>query len=76
MRSSSASVRSSIPIIPPGLHFKLPIVNNVQFYPNRVLTINNPQELFLTFEKKNLFVDFFVKWRIDDVAEYYRGDGR
>jgi len=58
-----------------GLHFKLPIVNNVQFYPNRVLTINNPQELFLTFEKKNLFVDFFVKWRIEDVAEYYRATG-
>jgi len=61
--------------IPPGLHFKLPVVNNVQFYPNRVLTINNPQELFLTFEKKNLFVDFFVKWRIKDVAEYYRATG-
>jgi membrane protease subunit HflC len=61
--------------IPAGLHFKLPIVNNVQFYPNRVLTISNPQELFLTFEKKNLFVDFFVKWRINDVAEYYRATG-
>jgi membrane protease subunit HflC len=42
------------------------------FYPKRILTITNPQELFLTFEKKNLFVDFFVKWRISDVAEYYR----
>jgi membrane protease subunit HflC len=61
--------------IPPGLHFKIPIVNNVQFFPDRILTINNPQELFLTFEKKNLFVDFFVKWRIEDVAEYYRATG-
>lgn len=56
----------------PGLHFKIPIVNNVQFFPRRILTINNPQELFLTKEKKNLFVDFFVKWRIVDVAEFYR----
>ena len=56
----------------PGLHFKIPVVNNVSFYPRRILTISNPQELFLTFEKKNLFVDFFVKWRIVDVAEYYR----
>ncbi len=55
----------------PGLHFKIPIVNNVQFFPRRILTINNPQELFLTFEKKNLFVDFFVKWRIIDVARFY-----
>jgi membrane protease subunit HflC len=56
----------------PGLHFKIPVVNNMAYYPKRILTITNPQELFLTFEKKNLFVDFFVKWRISDVAEYYR----
>ena len=56
----------------PGLHFKIPIVNNVQFFPRRIQTITNPQELFLTFEKKNLFVDFFIKWRIIDVADYYR----
>lgn len=61
--------------IPSGLHFKIPIVNNVLFFPKRVLTINNPQELFLTFEKKNLFVDFFVKWQIVDVAEFYRATG-
>ncbi len=56
----------------PGIHLKLPIAETVKFYPDRILTINNPKELFLTFEKKNLFVDFFVKWRISDVAEYYR----
>lgn len=61
--------------IAPGLHFKIPVVNNVQYYPNRVLTILNPQEEFLTFEKKNLIVDFFVKWRINDVADYYRATG-
>jgi membrane protease subunit HflC len=56
----------------PGLHFKIPIVNNVQFFPRRIQTITNPQELFLTREKKNLFVDFFIKWRINNVADYYR----
>ena len=56
----------------PGLHFKFPFVNSVQTYPKRLLTINNPQEPFLTEEKKNLYVDFFVKWRITDVAEFYR----
>jgi membrane protease subunit HflC len=56
----------------PGIHVQIPIINNVQFFPRRILTITNPQELFLTFEKKNLFVDFFIKWRIEDVATYYR----
>jgi membrane protease subunit HflC len=63
--------------IQPGLHFKLPWMNTVRKFPRTILTQTNPQELFLTLEKKNLFVDFFVKWRIVDVAEYYkatRGD--
>ncbi len=54
-----------------GLHLKLPVVNNVEFFPKQILTINNPQEPFLTAEKKNLLVDFFVKWKISNVAEYY-----
>ena len=59
----------------PGLHFKLPFVNNLEKYPKRILTINNPQELFLTLEKKNLYVDFFIKWKINDVQQYYRATG-
>ena len=59
----------------PGLHFKIPIVNNVSKYPRRLLAINNPQELFLTVEKKNLLVDFFIEWRISDVREFYRASG-
>lgn len=56
----------------PGLHFKVPFINDVRKYPRQILTQTNPQELFLTFEKKNLFVDFFVKWRIVDIGAYYR----
>jgi modulator of FtsH protease HflC len=63
----------------PGLHFKLPFVNTVRKFDNRVLTRNNPNEPFLTAEKKNLRVDFYVKWRIVDVSQYFRstaGDER
>lgn len=56
----------------PGLHVKIPFVNSVRKYPRRLLSINNPQEPFLTEEKKNLFVDFFIKWRIADVGQFYR----
>jgi membrane protease subunit HflC len=56
----------------PGLHFKLPIVNTVRKFERRILTRNNPDEPFLTAEKKNLRVDFYVKWRIADPAEYFR----
>jgi modulator of FtsH protease HflC len=61
----------------PGLHFKVPFVNNVVKYPNRILTYEHPDERFLTGEKKNLIVDYFVTWRIVDPKRLYeavRGD--
>lgn len=59
----------------PGLHAKIPFVNNVIKYDDRILTRNNPNEKFLTQEKKNLEVDFYVKWRITDPGQYYRSVG-
>lgn len=59
----------------PGLHFKMPIVNNVRKFDARVLTMDAPPEEYLTSEKKNVTVDSFVKWRIVDVQAYYRTMG-
>ena len=56
----------------PGLHFKIPFVNNIARYPDRILTYEESEERFLTGEKKNLIVDYFVTWRITDPAQYYR----
>ena len=56
----------------PGLHFMVPFVDNVRAFDRRVLTRNYPSEQFLTSEGKILNVDFFVKWRISDVAQYYQ----
>ena len=55
----------------PGLHFKIPFINNVQYFDARVQTMDADPELYLTGEKKNLVVDSFVKWRIRDVHQYY-----
>jgi membrane protease subunit HflC len=57
----------------PGLHFKMPFFENVARYPNRVLIYDeDSRERFLTGEKKNLIVDYFVNWRVVDPAQYYR----
>ncbi len=56
----------------PGLHLKLPIVQTVRSFDGRVLTLDNQTENFLTVEKKNVEVDYYVKWRIADPATYYR----
>jgi len=55
----------------PGLHFKLPFINNVKKFDSRILTLDSPAERFLTAEKKNVIVDSFVKWRIGDVTTFY-----
>jgi len=55
----------------PGIHVKIPIINNVQFFDARLQTMDAAPELYLTKEKKNLLVDSFVKWRINDVAKFY-----
>jgi membrane protease subunit HflC len=59
----------------PGLHFKIPLVQTVEKFERRLLTRNYPSEQFLTSEGKILNVDFYVKWRIADVAQYYRATG-
>ncbi len=59
----------------PGLHAMIPFYNNVEKYPRQILTLRNQQEQFLTAEKKNVLVDFFVKWRITNVGQFYRASG-
>lgn len=56
----------------PGLHFKWPLVEDVRKFDQRILSLDDAPERYLTAEKKDVSVDFFVKWRIKDVATYYR----
>ncbi len=55
----------------PGLHFKVPFINNVQKFDARIQTMDAAPESYLTKEKKNLVVDSFVKWRISNAADFY-----
>jgi len=56
----------------PGLHWMKPLfINNVRKFDKRILTLDTRPERFLTGEKKNVSVDFYIKWRIQDPALYY-----
>jgi membrane protease subunit HflC len=56
----------------PGMHFKMPIVDNLKYFDNRILTLDWEQPAkFITSENKYMMVDSFVKWRIIDPAKYY-----
>lgn len=62
----------------PGLYLKVPLVDNVRYFDNRILTLSSADpDRFITSEKKNVLVDSFVKWRIVNPTKYYisvRGD--
>jgi membrane protease subunit HflC len=59
----------------PGLHFKIPVVQNVRKFPRRILTIEDSPDRVFTAEKKALKVDFFVKWRVVDAVRFYTSTG-
>ena len=59
----------------PGLHWQIPIVNNVKTFDGRIQTMDSRPERFLTSEKKDVIVDYFAKWRISNVAQFFRSTG-
>ncbi|WP_420550258.1 protease modulator HflC [Litorivicinus lipolyticus] len=61
--------------VEPGLHFKLPIVNDVKRFEARLMTLDARPQRYLTAEKKGLIVDSYVKWRVADTGRYYTATG-
>lgn len=59
----------------PGLHWKIPIYQNVRKFPRRILTISDQPERIFTAERRALQVDFFVKWRIVEPVVFYTSTG-
>lgn len=61
----------------PGLHFKLPPpFQNVQYFDNRILTIDTADvDRFITSEKLNVQIDTFVKWRIAEPRKFFTSVG-
>lgn len=62
-------------VFTPGLHFKLPFIDSVRVLDARIQTLDGSPDRFVTSEKKDLIVDSYVKWRIDDFARYYLSTG-
>ena len=61
----------------PGLHFMMPVMNAAQKFEKRLLNLDQEPQRFLTIEKKDVIVDYYVKWRITDLETFYtatRGD--
>ncbi len=59
----------------PGIHWKIPFAQNVRKFDARIQTLDSAPEQYLTSEKKNVLVDSFVKWRINNVEMFYKSTG-
>ena len=58
--------------IEPGLHVKIPFLDDVRRFDARVLTVDAQPASFFTVEKKRLIVDSYAKWKIANVETYYK----
>lgn len=56
----------------PGLKFKIPFIQNVVFYDNRLLNLDPPAQEIVLNDKKRLDVDSFTRYRIVDPLKFYK----
>ncbi|MDQ2994826.1 MAG: protease modulator HflC [Pseudomonadota bacterium] len=59
----------------PGLHFKIPFINSVRYFDVRLRTKDAKSSRILTAEQRYVLVDYYVKWRIDDLALFFKRTG-
>ena len=62
-------------VFAPGLHFKVPFIDSVRTMDTRIQTLDDQPDRFVTSEKKDLIIDSYVKWQIEDLAVYYLATG-
>lgn len=55
-----------------GLKLKIPFVDTVKVFPDTTLIYDIPPSEVLTSDKKNMTVDSYIIWEIEDPAVFYR----
>lgn len=63
------------PITTPGLHWKIPFIDNVVYIDNRILDLENPQQEVIASDQKRLVVDAFARYRITNALKFYQSVG-
>jgi len=56
----------------PGLNIRIPFVQQVLYFDNRILEYDADARVVVTKDKKNLVIDNFAKWRIEDPLKFYQ----
>lgn len=64
-----------VEILGPGLHVKMPFIETARIFDTRIQTLDIKSSRIVTKEKKDVIVDYYVKWRIEDLARYFKSTG-
>jgi membrane protease subunit HflC len=64
-----------VDVFTPGLHVKVPFITNALLFDTRIQTSAIQSSRIVTAEKKDVIVDFYVKWRITNLANFYTSTG-
>lgn len=59
----------------PGLHARIPLLDDVRLFDTRLQTLDIKSSRIVTNEKKDVIVDYYVKWRIKNIAKYFKSTG-
>ena len=59
-------------VLDPGLHIKVPFIQQITYFDNRVLEYDAAPAEILTKDKKNLVLDNYSKWKIKAPLTYYK----
>lgn len=62
-------------VLSPGLHIKAPFIESVRLFDTRIQTLDIKSSRIVTKEKKDVIVDYYVKWQIEDLARYFKSTG-
>jgi membrane protease subunit HflC len=62
-------------VLGPGLHARIPMIEQIRTFDTRLQTLDIKSSRIVTKEKKDVIVDYFVKWRIADLSQYFRATG-
>lgn len=69
------SQTGTVRILSPGLHLKMPFIEQVRIFDTRIQTLDIKSSRIVTKEKKDVMVDYYVKWRIENLAQYFKSTG-
>lgn len=59
----------------PGLHLRMPMIDQIRIFDTRLQTLDIKSSRIVTKEKKDVIVDYYVKWNIQDIPKYFKATG-